>query len=322
MSRDADVLEGQQRRVARVHAELLELLLADHAGRVHRDEEQREAVVAGVRVGLRHEDDDVGAMTVRDVRLRAVDDVLVAVAYGARLDAGDVRAGIGLGDAQAEDLLAPDRGHDPLLLLLLGAEREDRRHRHVRVDGDAHRQAAGLRVRDLLGEHERRVVVAALSAVGLGLVEAEKAELAHAMEDRVRERRLLPLVGVRRELLLRERADRLAQLLVLVGEDEVLLLRGEVGLDDRRGGGHGVVGSLVCRWGRRTVPKTAEKVNSRTSHFSLTIGVRTRRPPRHGVAAAAERRRRRYGARRCASASRTSRARAGAPVTPSSPKPQ
>ena len=61
-----------------------------------------------------------------------------------------------------------------------------------------------LRVRDLLGEHERRVVVAALAAVVLGLVEAEEAELAHAPEDRVGEGRLLPLLGVGRELLDRE----------------------------------------------------------------------------------------------------------------------
>ena len=155
------------------------------------------------------------------------------------LDAGDVGAGVGLGDAEAEDLLAGDRRHDPLLLLLLGAEGEDRRHRHVGVDRDAHGQAAGVRVDDLLGQHERRVVVAALAAVLLGLVEAEEAELAHAREDPVGEGRLLPLLGVRRELLDREAADRLAQLLVLVGEDEVLAPGGEVGLQDvLRSGGH------------------------------------------------------------------------------------
>ena len=105
----AHVLEGEQRGVRRVHAELLELLLADHAGRVHVDEEEREAVVAGVRVGLRHEHDEVGPVAVGDVGLRAVDDPLVAVAHGARLDAGHVGAGVGLGDAEAGDLLAADR---------------------------------------------------------------------------------------------------------------------------------------------------------------------------------------------------------------------
>ena len=40
------------------------------------------------------------------------------------------------------------------------------------------------------------------------------------------------------ELLDREAADRLAQRLVLVGEDEVLALGGEVGLVDGLGGAH------------------------------------------------------------------------------------
>ena len=87
-------------------------------------------------------------------------------------------------------------------------------------------------------EHERRVVVAALAAVLLGLVEAEEALLAHAREDRVGERGLLPLLGVGRELLGHEAADRLAQLLVLVGEDEVLARGVEVGLEYGLGGGH------------------------------------------------------------------------------------
>ena len=79
-------------------------------GRVHRHEEQREAVVAGVGVGLGDEHDHVRAVAVGDVRLRAVDDVLVAVAHGARLDRGDVGARVGLGDPQAEDLLAAIAG--------------------------------------------------------------------------------------------------------------------------------------------------------------------------------------------------------------------
>ena len=65
-----------------------QLLLADHARQVHVDDEQREAVVARVGVGLGDQHDEVRAVAVGDVRLRAVDDVLVAVADGARLDAG------------------------------------------------------------------------------------------------------------------------------------------------------------------------------------------------------------------------------------------
>ncbi len=192
----AHVLEGEQRGVGGVHAELLELLLADHSRGVHRHEEQGEPVVAGLRVGLGDEHDHIGAVAVRDVGLGAVDDVVIAVSDGAGLDAGDIGAGVRLGDAQAEDLLALDRRDDPLLLLLLGAEGEDRRHRHVGVDGDPHRKAARVGVADLLGEHQRRVVVASLPAVGLRLVQAEEAELAHAREDGVGEGRLLPLLRV------------------------------------------------------------------------------------------------------------------------------
>ena len=75
----AHVLEGQQRGVGGVHAELLQALLADHARQVHRHQEQGEAVVAGVGVGLGDEDDRVGAVAVGDVGLGAVDHVLVAV---------------------------------------------------------------------------------------------------------------------------------------------------------------------------------------------------------------------------------------------------
>ncbi len=131
-----------------------------------------------------------------------------------------------------------DRRRRPLLLLLLGPEREDRRHRHVGLHGKPHRQAAAVRVDHLLGEHEARVVVAALSAVRRRLVEPEEAELAHPLEHPVRERGLLPLLGVGLELLDHEAADRVAQLLVLVGEDEVLALGGEVWLEDVGGCGH------------------------------------------------------------------------------------
>jgi hypothetical protein len=152
-------------------------------------------------------------------------------------DARDVRAGVGLGDAEARDPLPPDRGHQVALLLLLGAELQDRRRRHVGVHGDAHREPAGVRARELLGQHEVGEVVPTLTAVGLRHREPEEAELAHAPEDRVRERRLLPLLRVRRQLARDVRTDRLPQRLVLLGEDEVAARRRVVGLEDV-GGGH------------------------------------------------------------------------------------
>ena len=112
---------------------------------------------------------------------------------------------------------------------------------------------------DLLGEHERAVVVPALAPVLLGLVEAEEAQLAHAREDGVRERGLLPLLRVRRELFDGEVADRLAQLFVLVGEQEVFALGVEVGLLHALGGG-GHVGGLLVVLGAGFVRLCPEKL--------------------------------------------------------------
>ena len=70
-----------------------------------------------------------GLARVGDEHLRAVEDVLVAVAHGRRLDPGDVGAGVRLGQRErAEDRLLEQR-RQPLALLLLGA-------------GDQHRQRA------------------------------------------------------------------------------------------------------------------------------------------------------------------------------------
>src|SRR5262249_30715331 len=71
---------------------------------------------------------------------------------------------------------------------------------------------ATARVDDLLGEHDRREVVAALAAVLGRLVEAQEAELAHSREDPVGERLALPLLCVGRQLLDDEAVDRVAQL--------------------------------------------------------------------------------------------------------------
>ena len=50
---------------------------------------------------------------------------------------------------------------------------------------------------------------------------------------------VLPLVRVGRELLDDEGVDRLAEALVLLGEDEVRAPRAVVGLEDGLGGAHG-----------------------------------------------------------------------------------
>ena len=220
---------------------------------------------------------------VRDVGLRAVDDPVVAVADGARLDARDVGAGVGLGDAETRDLLAADRRLEVVLLLVVRAELEDRRGRHVGVDGDPHRQPAAVAAGHLLGEDDAREVVAALAAVLLRHRQAEEAELAHALEHPVRVGVLLPLHRVGRELLGDERGERLAQLLVLVVEDEVALARAEVRLQDV-GGGHRTGTPSQGHGAGRTLARHSRKVNSRTSYYLHAIGADGPRSAGRGIA--------------------------------------
>ena len=189
-----------------------------------------------VGVGLRDQEDEVRARAVGDERLRAADHVFVSVADRLGSDSGDVRAGLGLGDPEAADLLALDPRHEVALLLLLGAEQVDRGQDHVGLDREAHVGAARARVAHALGADQRVVVVAALAAVLLREAEAEVAELAGATHRLVGPGRLLPLVAVRPELLLHPGLHRLAQVLVLVGEEKVLAARLVLGLDDGRCG--------------------------------------------------------------------------------------
>src|SRR5207244_13177614 len=103
--------------------------------------------------------------------------------------------------------LASDRRDEPLLLLLLGAEPENRGRRHLRLDVDSHRQTTESCLRHLLGQDHSREVVPALATVFGRIAEAKKAEFPKAPEDRIGERRLFPLVEVRLHLLLQKPAD-------------------------------------------------------------------------------------------------------------------
>jgi hypothetical protein len=217
--RHAHVLERELRGVARVVADLLQLLRHAETLRLRRDEEEAAAVRPGLRVRLHEERHEVRARAVRDVRLRAVDDPVVAVLLRPRLDARDVAARVGLADAERDDLLAPERRLQELFDLFLGAEVADDRSRHVALHEEAHRHARGEASRQLLRLRDGEPVVTARAAVLFGVVRAEDAELARSLEHLVGEELgLLPLVGVRSELLRRELANGVAEVVVLLAK--------------------------------------------------------------------------------------------------------
>ena len=170
----------------------------------------------------------------------------------ARPDRGDVGAGVGLGDRDRADLLAGDRGREPPVALVVGAEVRERGRGHVGLHRDRHRDRARAAAGQLLDEHEAGREVAVAAAEARGVVEAEEAELAAAAEQRVGEAAgPLPLVDVGAHLGVDEAAHRRPQLLVLGGEDGVA--GAHRGAPGRPAFGAIVVMVLRCHTGRRRV---------------------------------------------------------------------
>ena len=94
-----------------------------YAGSVRRDDEHRHALVgAGVGVGDRHEEDQLGLLGARREELVAVDDPLVAVADRLTAEPGRVGAAVRLGHRVDHRDLALEQRIEPPLLLLVRAE--------------------------------------------------------------------------------------------------------------------------------------------------------------------------------------------------------
>ena len=138
---DEHVVERELGGVGGVPAELLELPRDQEAVHVALDDEEGDAVMAALLGGLHGRDDEVGAHTVRDEGLRPVDHVAAVDRLCARADAGHVRAGARLRDAERADPLASDRRGEEALLLLVRAELPHRRRRDRDVRADARREA-------------------------------------------------------------------------------------------------------------------------------------------------------------------------------------
>ena len=149
-------------------------------GRVHRDTEERDALVL-LHVGVRPccEPDVVSVPGERGPGLLAVDDELVAVADGSALQRSEVGAGIGFGVADTEgDLPAGDLRQEEVLLLLGAvlhqgrADGVDREHRDRCADG--HR---------LVEHHELFDGGVAATAVFLGPPDRQPTVASHLADD-------------------------------------------------------------------------------------------------------------------------------------------
>ncbi|KAF5289622.1 hypothetical protein FQR65_LT20784 [Abscondita terminalis] len=139
-------------------------------------------------IGLADHEDEAGQESVGDEGLAAVDAVVVALAFGARAHALQVRSRTGLGHGDGADPLAARHGGQVLALLRLGAVVEQVVG-HDGVHGVAH--AGQAPARHLLVDHGLVAEVATASAVFLGNVGAQQAQLAGPAPDRVADVALL-----------------------------------------------------------------------------------------------------------------------------------
>ena len=164
----------------------------------------------------------------RDPGLVAVDPVGVALAHRARLQRGEVGAGIRLGEHRRRQHLAGRDLGQPLAFLFLGAAAENK------LGGDLGTRAEAadpdIAARQLLGHDAHRFLAEPHAAVILGDGEAEHAELGHLRNHVERNVGVaqMPLLGARSDLVVGELAhllaDRLERLVETAGADRRLLL--------------------------------------------------------------------------------------------------
>ena len=221
LDRDAHVVEEQLRRVLGVHADLVEVAATLEPVHAALEHEQRHAAVALRRIGLDGGHDDVGVDPVRDERLGAVDDVVVAVADGGGRHRRQVGADARLGHRDRRDQLAgADAGQPPLLLIVV---REVQEVGQADVVVQRQPEAGGVDVGplQLLGDDDVEAeVLDAPAAELLGHLHAEEAVgPGDAEQLAVDDPGGLPLGVVRHGLALEERAERRPELVVDVLEE-------------------------------------------------------------------------------------------------------
>src|SRR5258708_22860399 len=119
-----------------MHAQLLKRACDLEARRALLDHEQVEAAVATFAIAFRHDQRPVAPSSIGDEDLAAVHYEVVALAPRDGRDRRHVRTGVRFCDRKSGDLLAADRGRQPLALLLLGPELEYRRPGHLGLRRD------------------------------------------------------------------------------------------------------------------------------------------------------------------------------------------
>src|SRR5581483_10889215 len=131
---DAAILEEHHRRRLAVPTELLLALAEGEAGRALFNDEAGDAA-RPLAARTHHRDIEVADAAAGDEGLGAVDDVLIALAHGARPERCRIGAGTWLRQAIARKMLHAEELRQEALALRFAAEAVDHPRRHV-VDGE------------------------------------------------------------------------------------------------------------------------------------------------------------------------------------------
>ena len=207
-----------------MQADLVEVPAALEAVHAAFEHEEAHALVPLGGIGLHGGDHEVGVDAVRDERLRTVHDVGVAVPDGRGPHRREVRADRRLGHGDGGDQLTRADTRQPPLLLLVRREVREVRQADVVVQRDAQARAGHTGALDLFADHEVVAkVVDATAAVLLGHGHTEEPVRTGSKEQLARDGAGgLPFEVVRRDLLVDECPERLAEQVVLVGEQRSL----------------------------------------------------------------------------------------------------
>ena len=154
---------------------------------------------------------------VADEPLRAVDDVVVAVARGGGPDRGDIRAGLGLGQGEGDELLPGRQLRDEAGLLFVCA-RDEERQRGQLLDRED-QAGRGARATELLDRQADAQQVATETAVFLGERQRQdvlgRQQLAKVLGELAG---LVDLGGSRRDPFVGKGADSVAEERLLLGQ--------------------------------------------------------------------------------------------------------
>ena len=215
-----DVVEDQLRGGRGADAHFVVMVAEGEAPPAFFDDKGRDAARADIRRGDREYHIGIRLGGVSDKDLAAVEQVVVAFVDGGGLGAACIRTGVGLGQAERADLFALCQRNKIFLLLLLGAECENRPRAERHMGGQDNARAA-VHARELL--HGDRVAqhIQPGAAIFFGVGQTHIAELAHFL-DRFRGEAvfLVHEESLRLDLALRKSADLSAQFFMRIGGSE------------------------------------------------------------------------------------------------------